>query len=100
MRLELQMLGTPLPITMVMPGSVDTPFRKHNIGPRPKMSADTCADIAIAGYERGDYKVFAPAHAQLLLSVPQLLGQWTLDLFMINNQKKLFNAVTASVNNK
>eukprot|EP01049_Picozoa_sp_SAG25_P012479 SAG25_NODE_1694_length_2531_cov_3.553270_2_plen_95_part_00 len=90
------MLGTNLPITMVMPGSVDTPFRKHNIGPRPKMSAGSCADIALAGYERGDYKVFAPGHAQLLLSVPHLLGQWALDHFMINNQKKLFHAVVTA----
>jgi short-subunit dehydrogenase len=82
LRLELAMLGTPLPITVCMPGSVDTPFRKHNIGPRPKMSADECADLAVAGWERGDYKVYCPTHASLMIWVPPVFGQWTMDLFM------------------
>ena len=71
LRLELQMLRTPLPMTIVMPGSVDTPFRKHNIGPRPKMSAAECADLALAGFERGDLHVFCPAHASLLVAREQ-----------------------------
>eukprot|EP01043_Picozoa_sp_COSAG02_P058020 COSAG02_NODE_7147_length_3155_cov_2.560497_4_plen_298_part_00 len=82
MRIELAMLGTPLPITICMPGSVDTPFRKHNIGPRPKMSAGKCADLALAGWDRGDYKVYCPTHASLMIWVPPIFGQWTMDTFM------------------
>lgn len=96
LRLELQMLRTPLPMTIVMPGSVDTPFRKHNIGPRPKMSAAECADLALAGFERGDLHVFCPAHASLLVALPPLIGRWSLDMFMKKNQAKLFNAFTAN----
>ena len=87
MRIELAMLKTPLPITVCMPGSVDTPFRKHNIGPRPKMSASKCADLALAGWDRGDYKVYCPTHASMMIWVPPIFGQWTMDAFMQTSER-------------
>ena len=56
------------------------------------MTADQCADLAVAGWERGDYKVYCPSHAALMIWIPGVLGQWTMDLFMKGNQKNLFAA--------
>ena len=89
LRMELLMLGTPLPISIVMPGSVDTPFRKHNRGPRPKMTAEMCADLAVAGWERGDYRIYCPTHACFMVSIPPLFGQWTMDTFMTSSESNL-----------
>ena len=46
------------------------------------MSADKCAEIAVAGWERGDFRVYAPTHASLLVLIPTLFGRWILDVFM------------------
>ena len=87
LRMELLMLGTPLPISIVMPVSVDTQFRKHNRGPRPKMTAEMCADLAVAGWERGDYRIYCPTHACFMVSIPPLFGQWTMDTFMTSSEQ-------------
>ena len=71
------------------PSSVDTPFRTHNIGPRPKMSADKCADLIIAGWEAGQDKIFVPAKVGLLTIAPQ----WVCDFMIQKDQKKLFSAL-------
>ena len=56
------------------------------------MSAESCADQAVAGWERGDLRVYCPAYAGLLVTIPPLFGRWTLDVFMKKNRKRLFKA--------
>lgn len=88
-RIEMKMQKIPLQITVASPSSVDTPFRTHNIGPRPKMSADKCADLIIAGWEAGQDKIFVPAKVGLLTIAPQ----WVCDFMIQKDQKKLFSAL-------
>eukprot|EP01050_Picozoa_sp_SAG11_P006430 SAG11_NODE_497_length_8941_cov_5.441303_8_plen_57_part_00 len=53
----MKMRSIDLGLTIASPSSVDTAFRTHNLGPRPKMSAEKCADIIIQGWEHGLHKV-------------------------------------------
>jgi hypothetical protein len=60
------------------------------------MSAEKCADIIMAGYEQGSYKIFVPGHMNLLTMAPQ----WISDLIIAKNQKKLFTAMLEAVPSK
>jgi len=90
MRIELKMLDVHVGITVAAPSSVDTPFRKHNIGKRPKMQPHTCAELALKGLDRAERVTFIPGHYGLMKNL--LPRSWT-DYLIAKNQRGFFNAL-------